>query len=201
MPEETRTQEQQEQNTTTTNPQDAENTTTQGEGGENTTTTQDTFPRDYVEKLRQEAAANRVKAKQLEERLKALEEEKLKEQNKYKELYEQKQKELQEILEQQKMQAFNNALIEAARKAGFRNPDDIRLADLSQVELVDGKLVGVEKVIDSLKKDRPYLFNETQTGDNQTGATSGSIDIKNLKNLTPEQWDALLKEAAKNFKI
>jgi len=146
--------------------------------------------------------------KELEDYKKKIEEIKkkeLEEQKKYKELYEQTLQELNTMKERQKKEKFENALRAAAVKAGFIDPNDIHIANLSEVKLLDnGKLNGIDGIIEKLRKEKPYLFKKENNIDDATGTLNNDLNNINLNNwdkLTKEQREALLKEAAKRIKI
>jgi len=161
-----------------------------------------TFSREYVEDLREEAKKYRLKLRELEQQLEQQKQKELEEQKKYQELYEKTKKELEELKEQQELAAFNKALRDYAAKAGLRNPDDIRLANLENVKLENGELTGIDSVIEQLRKERPYLFSEQGAGDNTKGSEgSDNINPDDFSKLSPEQREALLRKAAENFKI
>lgn len=130
---------------------------------------QTVFPREYVEKLRREAAEYRTKLRDIEVRAKAAEEAKLIEQQQYKELAEARAVELEqerkarETLESSlKTTAIKNAVSLEAAKAGIVDPDDaLRLADLTNVEVnQDGTVKGVSEAIAALVAAKPYLTSK-----------------------------------------
>lgn len=85
-----------------------------------------------------------------------------------------------------------------AVKAGIRDLDALRLADLSKVSLTEnGEVEGADALIESLKTSKPYLFADASAG-TTTGTTSQSAaapkpaanGTKSAKDMTPEEYKA-----------
>lgn len=100
-----------------------------------------------------EAAANRVKAKDLQAEL-----------DNFKGTAEEKQKlqsrvdELNSSLTASQERAVNAEIKFLAKKLGAADPDDVvKLLDRSKLEIKDGDPVNAEKLVDELLKSKPHL--------------------------------------------
>lgn len=121
--------------------------------------------------------AEREKRKELEERLAKIEadeakknEAKLLEEKKYQELLDAKSKELESAkgeLESTratvKRSRIENAIIAESAKIGAKDPlDVVKFVEIDKVELDDaGTPVGLDKLLEQVKKNKSYLFNES----------------------------------------
>jgi hypothetical protein len=138
------------------------------DAGGNGEGTADTFPRQYVEELRRESAGYRTRAQQAETQL----------------------EQTQKASGQQLTEAMNrataaeqrlneltvaNALVAEAARMGFHDPEDaVRLADIAQVELKEGRVQGVEDVLKALATKKPHLLKGRATGDAGASGTGGA---------------------------
>lgn len=127
--------------------------------------------------------AERDKRKDLEDRLAKIEaeetkraQEKMLEEKKYSELIEQKNKDfakLQSELEAEragfKKSKIENLVISEASKLKAKDPYDIiRMVDLGSVEFDDGgKILGLDKILKTVKESKPYLFESEAKEPNQ----------------------------------
>ena len=82
--------------------------------------------------------------------------------------------------------AFDTALSEALAKTNARDPRDLKaLLKLDDIKLENGEINGLSAQLESLQKDKPYLFDEgTKSEYNPAGG--GSKDI-----VTPEQFNKM----------
>lgn len=79
--------------------------------------------------------------------------------------------------------AFDTALSEALAKTNARDPRDLKaLLKLDDIKLENGEINGLSAQLESLQKDKPYLFDEG-TKPEYNPAGGGSKDI-----VTPEQF-------------
>jgi len=140
----------------------------------------ETFPADYVERLRAEAAANRVKSKEEKERaekaeaeLKKIRDAELSEIEKAQKLAEESTSRASAA--EAKAQALALALTveREANKLNFRDPSDAQsMLSLDNIELDDDGLPardGIEKQLTKLAKKKPYLLKESSPGDGDGG--------------------------------
>ena len=143
-----------------------------------TETQPETFPADYVEKLRQEAAANRVKGKEEKERADKLEKELQK-------IREAEMSELEKAQSELETQTSRAAAAETmaqrlavtlsvereANALNFRDPSDAESMlgniDLDDDGLPDSKLI--KEQLKKLAKQKPYLLKESDPGDGDGG--------------------------------
>jgi predicted nucleic acid-binding Zn-ribbon protein len=120
-----------------------------------------------------EAAANRVKAKELTDQLKGFEgtaEEKAKLQTKL--------DELSNSLTATQERAVNAEIKFLAKKHGAADPDDVvKLIDRSKLEVKDGDPVNAEKLVEELLKAKPHL--KGATGSVDAGAKGGTATSMN----------------------
>lgn len=148
-----------------------------------------------LEELKTKATGN----EELQERIQELEE-----------LNKQTKEEYESKLEAQK---FDYELEKAIREAGARNPKAVKaLLNTEEIKLEDGKLVGLEAQLETLKKTDDYLFGETGLKGKGYQEGDGKLDDdykdnpweKGKENLTkqaellresPEKAKALIKKA------
>lgn len=74
---------------------------------------------------------------------------------------------------------FNHSLEAELSKAGARNPKTIKaLLDMDKLKNADGNIIGLKEQLDNLKKDESYLFNESNSNNdddpNKTKVTVNS---------------------------
>lgn len=82
--------------------------------------------------------------------------------------------------------AFDTALSEALAKTNARDPKDLKaLLKLDDIKLENGEINGLSAQLESLQKDKPYLFDEG-TKPEYNPAGGGSKDI-----VTPEQFNKM----------
>lgn len=151
-----------------------------------------------LERARKEAASYRIKSKKLEQAQSDLAKKQLEEQQKYKELYEKIQSEKEELEGKIELEKQQKELAKIAKKAGFRDPQDIRLLDLSDIELDGTDNSVLEARIIDLKKNKPYLFSESSGTGTPTGATGdGRKKLASVKISQAEAFDINKYRAAK----
>lgn len=100
------------------------------------------------------------------------------------------QSKLEEMQTSMQQEKLNNAFYKEAQKHNITYIDDaMKLADLSEVKVEDGKVIGMEEAISKLATEKPYLV---------TGAQAP--DVGGASNLDDRQHDRsseqLLKDAA-----
>jgi hypothetical protein len=79
---------------------------------------------------------------------------------------------LKQQAEEFKAERIKSAVELAATKMNFHKPEQAyRLADLKEVDIEDGKIVGVEEALKALAKDSPHLIKSEQTTGTEIDAT------------------------------
>lgn len=105
----------------------------------------DTFSRDYVHALREEAKGHRLRAADMEERLKTMES--------------QAAERLAASEQRAQARIVQVELRAAALRAGIVDVEALRLADISGLSLgEDGEVAGVDALLLQMKQAKPYLF-------------------------------------------
>lgn len=137
-------------------PDDAADTDDTPESGK---TDGKTFDASYVKSLRDEAAKARREKKDLETRLKALEDEKLTDSEKR----ERDLKEAQARAEAAEQRAHQAEVRAVAAEAGAVNPNQV-------ARLIDPDVTDVSKAVAALKRSDPYLFTRPGAGSADGGA-------------------------------
>ena len=154
-------------------------------------TSPDTFDRATVEGLRREAASYRVKLRDTEKNVEAL--------NSKLQEYEDKDKSEVERLtakatqlerdlsEKERMiveTTMKSAISNEAVKMGIIDPDvAFALIDTSLIEYDDGKVKGLKKALESLIKEKPYLIEKEATPPPSPGAGGQPLSGAGIKNL------------------
>lgn len=153
----------------TTATTDATTTTTTDSGdGQAPAAGQESFGADYVKKLRQEAAANRKRADDLEAKVRKDEEAKLSETERLKKAADDANKRADEALEKARQALVRSALMVELGKQGAKNPAlAYRLIDQADVDLAeDGTTVtGAAEAVKALLTAEPYLKGTATTAD------------------------------------
>lgn len=135
----------------------------------------DAFPREYVEKLRQEAAGHRTRANRAEKEATTLAE-------RLQEL-EQERARMSEELERYVMEAQQArvaaAIITEATRLGFHDPEDaVRLLDAEAIGLSeDGAITGVAEALAELVKRKPHLVKSRAAGDAAAHGAASPVDM------------------------
>lgn len=113
--------------------------------------------------------------KELKQKQAEAEDKTLAEQKKYKDLADKKANEVKELSKRLEDQTIANALATKLAGKGVVDLDGaLKLADRSAIEIGDdGTVSGVDKAIEALQKDKPYLFN-TSTGGTPSGVGTPS---------------------------
>lgn len=122
------------------------------------------------------------KLSDLNDKEKKAKEDELKKQNEFKTLYEQKEKEVVDMNVKFNEFKIETSLKQKAIMEGIQNPDDIVLADKSQVKINEkGEVQGVDEAIASLKEKRAYLFKtDGNVNVDQGKGGKGSITFADL---------------------
>lgn len=120
----------------------------------------ETFSKDYVHELREENKGWRLKAQEKEQAAKAAEDAAAKAAAEAAEKVAQAETAANQRIIRAELKA-------AALKAGMVDLDGLKLADLSGVKLNDaGEVEGADKLMEDLKKAKPYLFGTQQHSSN-----------------------------------
>lgn len=114
-----------------------------------------------------------------------------------------------ELETQGKEAAVRTAIIAAAAKAGFNDPNDaVSMVDRKALKVGDDEIEGLDDALKALAKDKPYLLKAQQEQPQQQGKTqnktmpsagnpanSGKISLDDVRNMTPEEinrnWDKI----------
>lgn len=141
----------------------------------------ETFSREYVHELREEAKNSRQKATDEAARAKAAEE----------------AREKDRIEADAKVKASNAAadarvirseLKALAIAAGMVDLDGLKLADLSTVKIKDGEVEGAAEMMEALKKAKPYLFGNATTSGTHKVPSSDKPKLKLATEMTKEEY-------------
>lgn len=138
----------------------------------------ESFSREYVTELRNESKGYRLKAQEQEQRAKVAEEKAAAAEAAANAKAEDAAKAANERILRAELKA-------AALKAGMVDLDGLKLADLSTVKLNDaGEVEGADALMESLKKDKPYLFGATgtttHTGEPPKPKTGEPVDVRKM---------------------
>lgn len=171
-----------------------------------------TYDETYVKQLRDEAASYRVKAKETEDRLKALEAQSKElpakllkalglepDPNKnWEKQVQEAQAAAQAATEKANQRLIRAEVKVAAAALGIVDPDAaLALADLSKVQVADdGTVSGVKEALEALAKAKPYLIGKPGqaalgSGSNP-GANTGNTQTftrEQLRSMSPEEID------------
>ncbi len=130
------------------------------------------FDAEYVKKLRAEAAGYRTRLSELETKVKASEDAKLSETERTAKRLAELEREQATYQRERQERTLKYETMLAANKLGIVDPDAAyRLLDLSQVEFDgDGQPKDVEKHLQRLLKDRPYLAGQGGSTSSPTNA-------------------------------
>ena len=161
-------------------PQDGEDQNDSGNQDDNKT-----FDEGYVKELREEAKKYRLKLREIEEAKKKLEDEKLTESEKEKARLKELETENSGYKSKLKSLEISSMIIKAAAGKDFIDLDAVELLanrELSSEDEVSQK--DVDKVIDKLAKDKPYLV---KSGDNTATAGAGNTAKKDLDGKSDEE--------------
>lgn len=138
-----------------------------------------TFNEDYVKELREEAKKYRLKLRETEDAKKKLEDEKLTDTEKEKQRLKELETENESYKSKLKSLEVSSMIVRSASGKGFVDLETVEL--LAQKELSSEEEVSqkdVDKIIDKLAKDKPYLLN---SGDNTATPGKGNSEKKNLE--------------------
>jgi predicted RNase H-like nuclease (RuvC/YqgF family) len=156
----------------------------------------ESFDRDYVEGLRGESAGYRKKLRESEQVVETLTKKlsKFESMNKsdLERLTEEKtalEKANEALLAKMDNSAVDTAILLAASKADVVDTDAVKaLIDRSDIAVMDGKVVGVDKALKALFKDKPYLLAESE----ETPPPAAGVGGKPLTNSPKDVDEAFL---------
>jgi hypothetical protein len=170
-----------EANNTNATPPENKNDGNQGSGqgaasGNSSTGNTETFTKEYVEQLRENAKSERLKREAAEQKAKEKDDAFATLNSKITDL----ESKSQERIVKAEVKAF-------AAKAGVIDLDAaLKLADMSKVKLNDDQEVtGVEEMLNDLKEKRPYLFQEAK-GNQGFSSASDKAAPKKTNDKTPD---------------
>lgn len=143
------------------------------------------FSKDYVKELRHENAGYRLKASEADKKV----QEAIESATKAKQ---EADASIAKAKQDSDARIVRAELKAAALKAGMVDLDGLKLADLSKVKLNDdGEVDGAEKLMEELKKAKPYLF---QTGNTTSSTTQAppktEPKVKPATEMTAEEFKA-----------
>lgn len=156
------------------------------------------FSADYVKKLRQEAAANRLQAKKLQEQLATYEQAQMSEQQNLAAQLEVSKKQLETMTAQLRQERARAVISQAAAKANVSADLAIKLVDVQFDD--DGNPLDVDKAIQELVKQYPNLAQQQPAVPQVATMRPGggqrvAITKDDLKGKSPEwinaNWDAV----------
>ena len=148
----------------------------------------ETFSREYVHELREEAKNTRIAKLAVEV-----------ERDTFKTVAEKAKQEADERVTNSEKTSndriMRSELKAVALKAGMIDLDGLKLADLTKVTLeADGTIKGADEMLEQLKKDKPYLFGQQQSSSTTTAAPSPKpTTVKLAKDMTTEEYNAARK--------
>lgn len=171
------------------------------------------FSKEYVHELRAENKTWRLKTKELEDKLKALEEDKNNQNTQTnKSQYDEEAKKAAEEAADLAKKAFeksnklqsaiekrliNAELQQLAAKEGLIDMDAFKMVDISSVKISEeGEVVGLDKIMEDLKANKPYLF-KLSSNSNQNVKTPQPTDDKNKRPVYKDT--AEFEKAAQNY--
>lgn len=144
----------------------------------------ETFSREYVHELREEAKNSRQKAQDESARAKAAEEAR----EKVKVEADEKVKSAASAADARVIRA---ELKSEAIAAGMVDLDGLKLADLTTVKInKDGEVEGAAELMEALKKAKPYLFGTATTSSTVKPPTSEKQKLKLATEMTDEEYAA-----------
>ncbi|MDE3023676.1 MAG: phage scaffolding protein [Pseudomonadota bacterium] len=148
----------------------------------------ETFSREYVQELREENKAARLKAQELEASANAA-----------KELATKAEQEAAEKIQAHTV-ASDARIIRAELKAeaikhGMIDMDGLKLADLSAVKLDEnGEVIGADDLMKKLKEEKPYLFKAPSSSNPNEPPKPGDTKPKKATEMTKEERQAALRQ-------
>lgn len=143
----------------------------------------ETFSKDYVRELRQENKGWRLKASEYEGRAKAAEEGARK-------AGEEAEKRVSVAQRAADERIIRAELKAAAIKAGMIDLDGLKLADLSSVKLNEkGDVEGAEALMESLKKDKAWLFGAAKTSQTEPPPPPAPKDGKRAVDMDDAEYE------------
>lgn len=154
----------------------------------------ETFSREYVHELREENKSWRTKHQESETQRG----EALKQVDEATKAAADKIKEAQTAADQRIIRAELKA---AALKAGMHDLDGLKLADFSKVKLNDaGEIEGADKLMEDLKKAKPYLFGTESTSSTHKAPPAGDVKPKTAMEMTPEEYKAARQKVGRRLR-
>lgn len=148
----------------------------------------ETFSREYVHELREEAKNTRIAKLAVEV-----------ERDTFKTVAEKAKQEADERVTNNEKTSndriMRSELKAVALKAGMIDLDGLKLADLTKVTLeADGAIKGADEMLEQLKKDKPYLFGQQQSSSTtSTPPNPKPPTAKLAKDMTDEEYNAARK--------
>jgi len=140
-------------------PQDGEDQNDSGNQDDNKT-----FDEGYVKELREEAKKYRLKLREIEEAKKKLEDEKLTDAEKKEARIKELESKLTGIESEYKQNQISSMIVRSASSKGFIDMEAVELLanrELSSEDEVDQK--DVDRVINKIAKDKPYLIKSSES--------------------------------------
>jgi len=136
-------------------------------------TEEKTYDKKYVDSLKKEAKDRRLKLRDAEAKLKKLQDEKLSDSEKKDSRIKELEKKIETAETAKKESDLNSMIMGIASTKGFADLETVLLIakkELASEEDVDNKLV--EKIIDKIVKDKPFLLASSE--ETKTGGTGNS---------------------------
>lgn len=140
--------------------------------------TEQTFSKEYVEGLRQEAAKWRTELRSTQEKLTEYEKAQMSDLEKAQTAAQEAQARADELAADLHRERFDRAVVSAATRASLADPEDaIRLIDQSEVTVDDNgapNRQSLDAAITRLTKDKPYLLSTTSATGSGDGGSRGT---------------------------
>lgn len=145
-----------------------------------------TGARDQLKKVNAESAGRRKKLEEFEQREEDLKKEKFSEAEKLQAEIASLKSQYGDLTTQLHLEKIRSTVISKAVELGFASPEDaFALADLSEVEITDGKVVGYEKSLEALAKSGRLTMDKKGDGlgtpPTKDKATPGSSTVEKAK--------------------
>lgn len=153
-----------------------------------------------LKEARQEAAKYRTQLRDLENKLKEYEDKDLSEKEKLTKKAQELEAKLQKAENDRQLAILSAEVKLKAQAKGIVDPDAaLKLIDLSEVKIEDGKIEGLEQALEKLVKEKPYLLSTSGKPNPTNPARTSSVSFEELKKLTPAEINARWEEL-KNVK-
>ncbi len=145
----------------------------------------------YIKDLRDENRKYRKQIEGIEEENKKAKESKMKEEGQLKELLDQKEQELEKLKKNNRSIIINSELKVKAQSLGMKDLDGLRMIPQDRIEAIeideDGKVKGIDEILNDLKKNKEYLFSEpkkavkVETGNPGSGSQTAQETKSGMK--------------------